>query len=228
MCMYLSYTLIPHHIPTYDVISRYMVGYQGVRIPDGKMYIQSTYIVCTKHGFRYKQCTSQYRIMHFVHTPYVLLTFDIPSISMYGYVQTCTDIQVCKYDQVHTLFIVGHGHTRYEHCTYEYERVHPGCQVSRCDGTPPGDRRPGPGRNRHWLRVGPFNHRGRGRAAGACVTRTRNCPTESPSRAAENGDGPGPAGWLGPDSGPSRTRPRQIKMQNDIQNKMQNMQNNMQ
>jgi hypothetical protein len=64
--------------------------------------------------------------MHFVHTPYELLTFDIDQ-----YVQTCTQADNCKYDQVRTLFIIGHGHTWYVLCTYEYVRVHPGCQVSR-------------------------------------------------------------------------------------------------
>ncbi len=34
MCMYPSYTSIYHAIPSYDGISRYMSGYQGVRIPD--------------------------------------------------------------------------------------------------------------------------------------------------------------------------------------------------
>jgi hypothetical protein len=32
--MYQSYTSIYHAIPSYDGISRYMSGYQGVRIPD--------------------------------------------------------------------------------------------------------------------------------------------------------------------------------------------------
>jgi hypothetical protein len=32
--MYPSYTSIYHAIPSYDGISRYMSGYQGVRIPD--------------------------------------------------------------------------------------------------------------------------------------------------------------------------------------------------
>ncbi len=34
MCMYSSFTFICQHIPSHDVMCRYMVGYQGVRIPD--------------------------------------------------------------------------------------------------------------------------------------------------------------------------------------------------
>ncbi len=34
VCMYSSYNSIYRHIPSYDVICRYMVGYQGVRISD--------------------------------------------------------------------------------------------------------------------------------------------------------------------------------------------------
>jgi hypothetical protein len=34
--MYPSYTSIYHAMPSYDGISRYMSGYQGVRIPDAK------------------------------------------------------------------------------------------------------------------------------------------------------------------------------------------------
>jgi hypothetical protein len=34
MRVYPSYTFIYQHIPSYDGISRYMSGFQGVRIPD--------------------------------------------------------------------------------------------------------------------------------------------------------------------------------------------------
>ncbi len=75
---------------------------------------------------------------------YSSLTFDsVTSISMYWYVQTCTDISKYDHWQVRTLFIIGHGHTRYVLCTYEYERVHLGCQVSRCrPGLSPGRAKP--------------------------------------------------------------------------------------
>jgi hypothetical protein len=40
--------------------------------------VHTTYIHCMyKTWLKYIQCTSQYRIMHFVHTLYLLLTFDI-------------------------------------------------------------------------------------------------------------------------------------------------------
>jgi hypothetical protein len=61
---------------------------------------------------------------------------------MYWDVQTCHGTDNCKYDQEHTVFIIGHGHTWYAHCTYEYELVvHSGCQDSRWRGL----RGPGPG-----------------------------------------------------------------------------------
>jgi hypothetical protein len=89
-------------------------------------FVHTGYIHCTyQTQLKYILCTCQYRIMNFVHTLYVLLNFDFDQ-----YVQTCTDNW--KYDQVHTLFIIRHGPTWYVLCTYEYERVHPGCQSSRC------------------------------------------------------------------------------------------------
>jgi hypothetical protein len=92
------------------------------------VYIFCTYIVHTLYRpnkVKYILCTCQYRIMNFVHTQYVLLNFDCDL-----YVLNCTDN--CKYDQVRTRFMLGHGHTQYVLGTYEYKRVHPGCQVSRC------------------------------------------------------------------------------------------------
>ncbi len=59
--MYPSYTSIYHAIPSYDGISRYMSGYQGVRIPDEYHYLLISYMISYSARFQMRLPESQAR-----------------------------------------------------------------------------------------------------------------------------------------------------------------------
>jgi hypothetical protein len=65
----------------------------------------------------------------------VLLNVRIHSTFVHWILRSILRTKLCLWGSEqgrHAQFIQGHGHTQYVLCTYENERVHPGCQVSRC------------------------------------------------------------------------------------------------